>query len=63
MDRFAIQRIQDGAYVAPTPDTLVRDPHGAYLFVSREAAADYMRRELPPGFGVARLPSYERGLL
>lgn len=59
MDAFAIQRMFDGSYVAAQPDTLVRDPHQAYLFVSRDAARQYIQRELPTdvGFGVARFPT------
>ena len=59
MDAFAIQRVQYGDYVAKEIDTIVADPHQAYLFCSREAAQDYIRRVLPADiqWAVARFPT------
>lgn len=44
MNTYAIQRVSDGAYVAPKIDHFTYEPHESYKFVSREAAQQYIDR-------------------
>lgn len=57
MNAYVIQRVSDGAYVAPAWDTLTKQPHKAYAFCSRKAAQQYIARNFPAGFTVAILPA------
>lgn len=46
MNAYAIQRVSDGAYVAPKIDHFTYEPHESYKFVSREAAQQYIDQRM-----------------
>lgn len=57
-DKFAIQRVSDGQWVAPAYDTVVRDPHQARTWDTRaEVDAFLDENVLRPEFVVARFPA------